>query len=115
MIHMKPNGATWRHGRARKDLSAKDAAKRLFIAHRYLLNIETNQPGATPSMRLVYRAANLYGLTYAELVIEDEDKPAGQPAEQPAREGRPPDPSSPPPRRKDDRKGPPRTDLKQAS
>lgn len=76
---MKPNGPAWRHGRARLDLSAKEASARLFISHRYLLNIETNQPAAMPSLRLVYRAAELYGVKYEELVDEPDDtdqKPA---------------------------------------
>lgn len=115
---MKPNGSAWRHGRARLDLSAKEAAERLRIAHRYLLNIESNQPAATPSERLVYRAAALYGCTFADLV-DDEDAPADEPAEEPNRKEREPDPSGPPPRRngKSNRRGPARdtTEMRAAS
>jgi transcriptional regulator with XRE-family HTH domain len=111
---MKPHGAAWRHGRARLDLSAKEAAERLRIAHRYLLNIESNQPGRSISLRLAYRAAALYGVPYDELVAEDDDQ-KDPPAKDPKREEREPDPSGPPTRPDRDRKGPPRSDLAAAS
>lgn len=73
---MKPNGSNWRHGRARLDLSAEEAAVRLRISPNYLRNIESNQVSATPSERLVYRAAALYGVDFDDLV----DTPAEEPA-----------------------------------
>lgn len=114
---MKPNGAIWRHGRARLDLTAEDAAKRLYISHRYLWNIESEQPAATPSMRLVYRAAELYGVNYEDLVQGDDEKPTEQPKPDPVKEQRPTDPSGPPARPDRSKKGPPRTadDLRAAS
>lgn len=108
---MKPNGSVWRHCRARLDLSAKEAAKRLFISSHYLHNIEAEHPRATPSMRLVYRAADLYGVTFEELVKEGagEEKAPAQPD---AGERRP---SPRARRRKRDREDPGRADLAEAS
>lgn len=115
---MKPQGQNWRHGRARLDLSYKEAADRLRIAPRYLLNIESEQKRATPSDRLVYRAAALYGLTYDDLV-RTEDTPPSDPPPQPAKAPRQPsgDPSAPPPRKngKHDRRGPRREAMRAAS
>lgn len=112
---MKPNGANWRHGRARLDLSAEEAAARLRINHKYLLNIETNQPKALPSPRLVYRAARLYDVSFEHLVCGDEDETQPEPQKEPDRPERDRDPSGPPNR--DDPTGPPRvnTDLAAAS
>lgn len=111
---MKPNGATWRHARARLDLSAEDAAVRLRISAGYLKNIESNQSYATPSVRLVYRAVDLYGVAYEDLVANDDD-PKDPPKQEPQREEREPDPSGPRSRPDRDRKGPPRSDLAAAS
>lgn len=112
---MKPNGATWRHARARLDLSAEDAAVRLRISPGYLKNIESNQSYATPSVRLVYRAVELYGVAYEDLVAKDDDPQAPPEQDPPQRDERDPDPSGPPSRPDRDRKGPPRSDLKAAS
>lgn len=68
MIHMKPVGTKWRHARAQLDLSSKEAAERLGIEQRSLLNIESGQERATVSERLAYRAERLYGVPFAELV-----------------------------------------------
>lgn len=117
LVHVKPNGTAWRHGRARLDLSYKEAAERLRIAPRYLLNIESNQPSATPSERLVYRAAALYNLQFDDLVAgDDETTPPADPPTKPEREPSG-DPSGPPARRngKHDRRGPARaTDTAEA-
>lgn len=109
MYHVKPNGTTWRHGRARLDLSAEEAADRLRISPKYLWNIEANHPRATPSERLVYRASALYGVPFGDLVSKDE-KPDKDPKPDKEREERLPDPSGPRTRPDRDRKGPPRTD-----
>lgn len=115
---MKPNGTAWRHGRAQLDLSYIEAAQRLRIAPRYLLNIESDQPGATPSLRLVYRAAALYDLTFDELVRSDDEPkpPADPPAKKPPREPSG-DPSGPPARKngKKDNRGPRREQMRAAS
>jgi transcriptional regulator with XRE-family HTH domain len=112
---VKPNGTNWRHGRARLDLSAEEAAERLRISPQYLRNIESNQPKSTPSDRLVYRAAALYRVMFEDLVIVDGDEDTQtKPSEEPQREEREPDPPRPPARR-DDHKGPPRSTLKAAS
>lgn len=107
MYHVKPNGTTWRHGRARLDLSAEEAAERLRISPKYLWNIEANHPRATPSERLVYRASALYGVSFGDLVSKDEPDKNPKPDK---KEERPPDPSGPRTRPERDRKGPPRTD-----
>lgn len=113
MHHMKPNGPIWRRGRAKLDLSAEEAAVRLRIKPNYLRNIESNQKKATPSERLVCRAAALYGVTFDELVADDEQPK--QPPEKPVKQERQPDPSGPGSRPGRDRKGPPRADLAAAS
>lgn len=111
---MKPRGSNWRHGRARLDLSAETAAERLHISPQYLRNIESNQERATPSGRLVYRAAALYDVTFDDLVDSD-DGEKDKPAEDTPKTERAPDPSGPPARRGKDPKAPPRSDMKAAS
>jgi len=112
MSHVRPNGPVWRHSRARLDMSAEQAAARLRISPQYLRNIESNQQRATPSVRLVYRAVDLYGIQFNDLISNDATppEPGSQPepeAEQPERQR---DPNGPPPRRngRDDRLGPAR-------
>lgn len=101
-----PNGRSWRHGRARCDLSVDEAAGRLGIKAGSLRNIETDQPNYSVSERLAYRAARLYGTTYDELVLDEgeNEKPKPKPPPKPKREK---DPSAPPPRKNG--KGPKRT------
>lgn len=104
-----PNGDVWRHGRAKKQLTSDQAADALGIAGGALRQIEGNRKPA--SLMLAYRAAELYDVDVAELLRNEDDAPPAprqpEPKPQPAPE--PKVERTAPPRRKDDRPGPPRT------
>lgn len=86
---MKPVGITWRHARAKLDLSVEEAATALGIAAGTLRNIESGQPRANVSLRLAYRAQDLYGLPLDELASTSEGRP-DEPPKTPKREPKAP-------------------------
>lgn len=78
---MKPIGQTWRHARAKLDISVEAAAEALDIQPGSLRNIESEQPRAMVSERLAYRAERFYKVPIAHLVDAEQipDKPPKQP------------------------------------
>lgn len=86
---MKPNGPTWRHARAKLDLSVDEAAAALDIQPGSLRNIETEQPRAMVSERLAYRAERLYEVPFRQLVNSSEGRP-DEPPKQPKKDVAPP-------------------------
>lgn len=109
-----PNGDAWRHGRAKKQLTSDQAGEALDITGGALRQIEQGRKPA--SLRLAYRAAELYGVEVSDLVVDEGDgQPAPQdpsPRPQPAPEPKV-EPTAPPARRngKRDRPGPPRSNV----
>lgn len=113
-----PNGDVWRHGRAKKQLTSDQAGEALDITGGALRQIEQGRKPA--SLLLAYRAAELYEVDVAELLVnETEDPPAPeQPASTPEPAPQPKvEPTAPPARRngKKDRHGPPRTQTADVS
>lgn len=117
VVHMpKVPGRRWRKRRARLDIDQAVAAEGLGISKRTVQNIETNPHHRGVSLEVIFRAERLYGVTADWLLGQgDDDKPEEAPKQEPIRRDPPGDPSGPPARPDRDRKGPPRTDLKQAS
>lgn len=111
----KPNGRTWRHCRARMDITSDQAAVLLNISGGALRQIENEVKPV--SLRLAYRAARLYKVDITSLVSED-DEPAPEPTP-PAKPDPEPkiEPTHPPGRRngRDGRTGPRRNDMQAAS
>lgn len=112
-------GDRWGDLRAELDIDQGTSAEALGINKRTLQNIETN-PLQSVSLTVIYRAARLYGVSAAWLRGDRSEDgtpaaPPEEPAKPPVREERDPDPSAPPPRPDRGRKGPPRTDLAEAS
>lgn len=109
IVHMpKPNGRTWRHCRAKMDITSDQAAALLGITGGALRQIETNIKPV--SLRLAYRAESLYKTPVSDLLANDEDKPE-------PKDDKPPEPKvepiAPPRRRngKHGRTGPRRDEM----
>lgn len=68
----QPNGRTWRHCRAKMDITSNQAAELLGITGGALRQIETAVKPV--SLALAYRAERLYQVPVSELIFEDEDE-----------------------------------------
>lgn len=71
----QPNGKLWRRCRARMDITSNEAAKLLGITGGALRQIETNTKPV--SLQLAFRAERLYNVPVDDLIIENDDPPAG--------------------------------------
>lgn len=111
------DGSRWRDRREDFDLSQGEAAERLRMPQQSLRQIETvkDRPVST---RVIKRAARLYLCTPEWLQGMEDTPPAPPTPEQPKPKREPAgEPTAPAPRRdgKDNRRGPARADLAEAS
>lgn len=92
---MKPIGRNWRSSRISALLSSREAAEKLGVMQRSLLNVESDQPNVTVSDLLAAKAADLYKVPVEFLALANEripDEPPSKEQEQetnvgPGREG----------------------------
>lgn len=103
-----PNGDVWRHSRAKKQLTSDQAGDALEITGGALRQIEQGRKPA--SLLLAYRAAELYEVDVKDLLVDEGDTPPAprQPEPKPEPAPEPKVERTAPPRRRDERPGPPR-------
>jgi len=79
---VKPIGRNWRSSRISALLSSKEAAAKLGVGQRSLLNVESDQPKSTVSDLLAHKAAALYKVPVEFLAIANERVPDEPPSKE---------------------------------
>lgn len=111
-----PNGDVWRHARAKKQLTSDQAGEALDVTGGALRQIEQGRKPA--SLALAYRAADLYEVEVAALLLDEEGTPPTprQPAPKPEPAPEPKvERTAPPPRKNGGGTAPPRSSRPGAS